>query len=267
MFAPRVALASLSGQSDAAWAKEGEPYAGAAFLGGISLDEPTRTASRAMVERGREEFLPAAPERFVASQLAALEGSGVRPGVNVRTTTPFPLARVASCCRRHGAMLEVNAHCRQDEICAVGGGQALLRDPDRLCEQVATAREQGIAVSVKVRAGVDGVDLPAVARRLESAGASALHVDAMDDERVVGAVADATDLFLIANNGVRGPRTVREYLALGADAVSVGRPSDDPAVLERVRAATAEWFGGRPLQEPERATRQRQPRAPDGGPR
>jgi len=35
---------------------------------------------------------------------------------------------------------------------------------------------------------------------------------------------------------------VREYLAHGADAVSVGRPSDDPVILRRVRAATEEWF-------------------------
>jgi len=35
---------------------------------------------------------------------------------------------------------------------------------------------------------------------------------------------------------------VREYLEYGADAVSVGRPSDDPRVLRRVREATDAWF-------------------------
>jgi len=97
-------------------------------------------------------------------------------------------------------------------------------------------------VSVKVRTELAGVDLVEVARRVERAGADTLHVDAMDSEPVVSDLADATDLFLIANNGVRGRESVREYLHYGADAVSVGRPSDDPAVLERVADAVGEWF-------------------------
>jgi tRNA-dihydrouridine synthase len=60
---------------------------------------------------------------------------------------------------------------------------------------------------------------------------------------VVGRVADATGLFVVANNGVRDQPIVREYLAAGADAVSVGRPSDDPVVLSRVCAAVEDWFG------------------------
>ena len=64
----------------------------------------------------------------------------------------------------------------------------------------------------------------------------------MDSETVVGDVAAATDLFVIANNEVRDAASVREYLAYGADAVSVGRPSRDPegAVFSRVAAAVAE---------------------------
>jgi tRNA-dihydrouridine synthase len=64
----------------------------------------------------------------------------------------------------------------------------------------------------------------------------------MDSEGVVAAVA-AEAPFVVANNGVRDRATVREYLACGADAVSVGRPSDEPAVLRQVRAAVEEWFG------------------------
>jgi TIM-barrel protein len=127
-------------------------------------------------------------------------------------------------------------------MCVAGVGEALLREPARLSEQVETATATGASVSVKVRAEVDGVDLTDVARRIEAAGADAIHVDAMDSESVVADVADATDLFIVANNGVRGRETAREYLGYGADAVSVGRPSDDPEILRAVREATAEWF-------------------------
>ena len=128
-------------------------------------------------------------------------------------------------------------------MCAAGAGEALATAPDRLAAQVETAAATGAAVSVKLRAEVDGVDLPALSARVAAAGADVLHVDAMDSEPVVGEVAAAApEAFVVANNGVRGRETVREYLELGADAVSVGRPSDDPRVLRRVRRATAEWF-------------------------
>ncbi|UPV74547.1 tRNA-dihydrouridine synthase [Halorussus limi] len=247
MFEPRLALASLSGRSDAEWARAADEFAGAAFLGGIALDGPTRAAAREMVERDREEFLPDDPAAFADEQLAALADADLRPGLNVRSASLDPLREVAGVCADRDAVLELNAHCRQDEMCAAGAGEALLRDPDRLREQVRVAAESGARVGVKVRAEVPGADLAEIARAVADAGGDAVHVDAMDSEAVVAevaAVADETDLFVIANNGVRDEATVREYLAYGADAVSVGRPSDDPAVLRRVRAAVDEWFEG-----------------------
>ena len=124
---------------------------------------------------------------------------------------------------------------------ATGAGQALLQAPGRLCDQVRVASDAGATVSVKVRTEVPGVDLPALSVDLEAAGADVLHVDAMDSESVVGDVADATDAYLVANNEVRDRASVEEYLDYGADAVSVGRPSDDPVVLERVREAVLDW--------------------------
>jgi len=246
-FEPRLALASLSGAADAAWARAGAAYAGAAFLGGIAIDGPTRAAARSMTERGRSEFLPPDPVAFVDEQLAAVADAPLRAGVNVRAVSSEPLARVGAVCAHHDAVLEINAHCRQSEMCRAGAGERLLADADRLCAQVETADAAGAPVSVKVRAEA-GVDLPALAARLERAGADAVHVDAMDSEAVVGEVADATGLFIIANNGVRDRPTVRGYLGYGADAVSVGRPSDNPAVLSRVRAAVEEWFAGTRVQ-------------------
>ncbi|WP_115865447.1 beta/alpha barrel domain-containing protein [Halorussus litoreus] len=280
MFEPRLALASLSGRADAEWARAAESFAGAAFLGGIALDEPTREAAREMVDRDREEFLPDEPIAFVDRQLGSLADADLRPGFNVRSASLGPIREVARICADHGAILELNAHCRQDEMCAAGAGESLLRNPDRLREQVAAAaatcsREEErntstAAVSVKVRAEVPGVDLAEIARTVADAGADAIHVDAMDSEEVVAEVggggggpppppptsatsatsAASTDLFVIANNEVRDEATVREYLAYGADAVSVGRPSDDPAVLRRVREATDDWFARAPAEVP-----------------
>jgi TIM-barrel protein len=257
-FEPRVAIASLSGEADTAWARDAAPHVGCAFLGGIALDEPTRAAARSLVDRDREEFLPEDPVAFVDDQLAALADGPLRPAFNVRAASPEPVGAAAAVCAEHDAILEINAHCRQAEMCAAGAGESLLREPERLAAQVRAAGETGATTSVKCRTEV-GADLPAVCRRASEAGADVLHVDAMDSEGVVAEiVAACPDAFVIANNGVRDRRTVREYLSYGADAVSVGRPSDDPAVLRRVRAATDEWFGG------ETNPRTRRP-ATDGG--
>ncbi|WP_348613668.1 tRNA-dihydrouridine synthase [Halobaculum rarum] len=245
---PPLALASLSGDSDAEWARAGADYAGAAFLGGIALDAESRAAVRAMVaDRDRSEFLPADPLAWIAEQLDALADSeaDIRAGVNVRATTEMAIRGAAAVCADRDAILEVNAHCRQAELCAAGCGETLLADTDRLAGYVAAAAGESADVSVKVRAEVDGVDLADTARAVADAGADAIHVDAMDSEGIVGCVKDAApELVVIANNGVRDRRTVREYLAAGADTVSVGRPSDDERVLRRVRAAVDEWADG-----------------------
>jgi len=242
MFAPRVALASLSGESDAEWALANVQHAGAAFLGGIAIDEPTRDAARQMTDRERSEFLPDDPITFIDDQLTELDDAFLRSGFNVRTTTIGPLREAASVCADHDAILEINAHCRQDEMCASGAGEALLSNPDALCDQVEAASDAGAAVSVKVRAEVPGVHLPTLAKRLERAGADAIHVDAMDSERVVKDVVDATDMFVIANNEVRDRDSVFEYLAYGADAVSVGRPSRNPDEVRAIYSAVKEWY-------------------------
>lgn len=245
MFEPRLGLASLSGESDADWARAGQQWAGTAFLGGICLDERSREAAREMVaDRDREEFLPADPLAFVDAQLGALDEADLRPAINVRSATIGPVGDAAAVAADHDAILEVNAHCRQDELCAVGCGERLLADTERLAEYVAAASDAGADVSVKVRAEVPDVDLSETAGAVEAAGADAIHVDAMDSEGMVAKVAAASDLFVVANNGVRDRATVREYLAYGADAVSVGRPSDDPRVLRRVHGAVAGWFDG-----------------------
>jgi TIM-barrel protein len=245
-FAPPLAVASLSGQSDAEWAAAAAPFVGCALLGGIALDAESRGAAREMVrDRDREEFLPADPFAFVERQFAALADVPVRPGINVRSTTVEPVERAATICDDHGAICELNAHCRQDELCAVGCGEALLRDGDRLVEFVRAVAEAGPLASVKVRTEVPGVDLPHLAPRLAAAGADIVHVDAMDSEAMVAEIVDTLDgdAWVVANNGVRDRATVREYLDYGADAVSVGRPSDDPAVLRRVRQAVDECRG------------------------
>lgn len=240
---PPVVAASLSGASDADWAAEVAPYVGCAILGGIALDGPTRRAAAVMVDRGREEFRPEDPFAFIDAELETCADLPLQPGWNVRAVDPAAVRTAGAICASHGAILEINAHCRQAEMCAAGSGEALLADTERLAEQVWARAAAGATVSVKVRTEVDGVDLVEVAETASAAGADLIHVDAMDSEAVVADVAAVTDATVIANNGVRDRRTVREYAEYGADAVSLARPTDDPAVLSGVERAARDLLG------------------------
>lgn len=234
MFDPPLALASLSGRSDATWARAGLPYVGCAFMGGIAICPETREAARAMVARDREEFLPDDPIAFIERNFRTLQETPLRPAINVRSVERAPLVQIAECCRAYDAILEINAHCRQEEMCAVGAGETLLEDLDALTSAVEAAAGCGPDVSVKVRAEIPSIDLGETASRLEAAGASAIHVDAMDTPDAIAEVVDASELYVIANNGVRDAGTTRQYLDRGADAVSIGRAWDRPPVLAAV---------------------------------
>ncbi|MFB6253006.1 MAG: tRNA-dihydrouridine synthase [Halobacteriaceae archaeon] len=246
MFEPRLALASLSGQSDVGWAKQGSPYAGAAFLGGIAIDAETRRAAKQLIERDRNEFLPANPHAFIESQLAALDTVPLRPAINVRTISVTPLERVAEICNEYNAIIEINAHCRQEEMCSVGAGESLLADVDRLSHYVSVAAETGATVSVKTRAEVPDTNLCHVASAIESAGGEIIHVDAMDTESIIADINQVSNCFIIANNGVRDRDSAAEYLSYGADAVSVGRPSDKPRILEQIHQAVVDLTSPHP---------------------
>ena len=240
---PFLVAASLSGAADADWARTAAPHVDAAIMGGIALDPTSRAAARDLVARDRSEFLPDDPMTWIDRQLDRVADAPVRPGVNVRSATRDPIREAAVICAARDAVCEINAHCRQPELRAVGCGESLLRDVDRLAEYVAAAAETGATTSVKVRAEVPGVDLVDVADAVADAGADWLHVDAMDSEAVVSDVA-RPDLTVIANNGVRNRETVAEYARYRADAVSVGRPTEHPAALSRVADAVAAWRDG-----------------------
>jgi len=244
-LAPPIVMASLSGRADAAWARRGAEHVGAAVLGGIALDESTREAARALVDRGRREFLPADPVAFVDAQLAELADLPVVAGFNVRASGPDPIARAARACRRRNAVVEINAHCRQPEMCAAGTGESLLRAPSRLAAQVGAAARTSATVSVKLRAELEGVSVRAVGQRAAAAGADLLHLDAMDSPEAVRALAPV-EATVVANNGVRDGETAAAYFRRGADAVSVARPSTDPDALERIAAAVETQVGSAP---------------------
>ncbi|QYZ78656.1 methanogenesis marker 9 domain-containing protein [Methanofollis formosanus] len=221
-----VVIASMAGITDAAYVLARKEHIGAAFIGGYSIDAETMEASRAMAAGGRDEFVYDDPVAELKEQVSALEGSGVLIGLNLRGSTPASYAAVAEEIG-DGVVYEIDAHCRQPQMTAIGCGEALLHEPHRLAEIVRALKALDVTVSVKMRAGVAENDA-ALARLLWKSGADLLHVDLMDFGYArLRQIRNACPLPLIANNSITSFDRAMDMFAHGADMVSLARRSDE----------------------------------------
>ncbi len=206
------------------------------ILGGYNLDEKTNEAARKEIARGRSEFVSAHPLDFLRSELEAAQGI-TTIAINARAASLPPFVEAALLVKEFGAILEINAHCRQPEMTELGAGEALLKDISGLCEYIREIKKTGVVLSVKTRANV--VNDVELARQLEKAGADIIHIDAMHPEGlntgVIKRVRNATGLFIIGNNSVVDFESAKEYFSHGADMVSVARAVlKNPGIIDHL---------------------------------
>ncbi len=237
-----IALAPMAGITDSKFAFRFR-NAGMIVLGGYNLDDKTNDAAQKEIARGRKEFVSKEPMEFLESELEAAKGL-TTIAVNVRAATIGPYIEAAHLAKKSGAILEINAHCRQPEMLELGAGEALLKDAPRLCEYIREIKKTGVVLSVKTRANV--VNDVELARAVQSAGADIIHIDAMPqngeiqdfpgaDIRVIKRIRNSTDLFIIGNNSVVDFESAKEMFSHGADMVSVARAAhSEPGIIDHL---------------------------------
>ncbi|HJH29388.1 MAG TPA: methanogenesis marker 9 domain-containing protein [Methanosarcinaceae archaeon] len=224
-FKNPIALATMAGITDSAFANEHADRAGLVIIGSFNLDEKTNDAASKLIARDRNEFISDDPFEFLKNEIEGVQSDSV-VAVNVRSTTIEPLLKAAKIVKDVGAILELDAHCRQEEMVDIGVGEALMHDIPRLVDWIGKIKQTGVVLSIKIRANVvNDIDL---ARAIESAGADILHVDAMGevlsaDLRAIRHIRDSTNIFLIGNNSITCFKDAKDMLARGADMISVAR--------------------------------------------
>lgn len=228
-----IATSAMAGITDSRFAAKFR-NAGLVVMGGYNLDEKTGEAASKEIARGRKEFVSADPLDLLKKELEASLGL-TTIAVNVRAASLEPLVHAAHLARKYGAILEINAHCRQPEMLELGAGEALLRDVPRLCEYIREIKKTGVVLSVKTRANV--VNDVELAKAVEKAGADIIHIDAMHpdgmDVGVIKRVRNSMDLFIIGNNSVVDFESAKEMFSRGADMVSVARGLlDNPGLID-----------------------------------
>jgi len=242
-FRNPIALAPMAGIVDSAFANQYAGDAGLVVLGAFNLDKGSMEVASGLASRGRKEFISDEPLELIKREIRAVN-SGSAVAVNVRSTTLEPLIEAAKLVKEEGAILELNAHCKQPEMLKAGMGEALLRDLPRLSAWIKAIKETGVVLSVKVRANI--VNDVKLARLIDKAGADIIHVDAMlegfgADLDAISNYRDATRLFIIGNNSVTDFAAAKDMFSRGADMVSVARGTmENPNLIkELVEGATS----------------------------
>lgn len=222
----------MAGITDAEFLNKVIPYGfDVVTLGGYSLDEKTIEASQKIIERGRKEFHfdldEIIPHIKKEVNLIKKAHPDVLVSANVRSTTPEPIIEASKI--NDLDIIEINCHCRQEEITAIGCGQEMLKRPD-LSDYISQIVDNSKSeVSVKIRGNVHDIDTLHVAKTIEDAGADYLHLDAMDpnvfdaDWKLLENVCNNTNIKVIGNNSVDSAKKVRKMYQCGVYGFSIAR--------------------------------------------
>ena len=223
-------VAPMAGITNADFLNGVIPYGfNVATLGGYSLDSPTIEASKKIIQRGRKEFDFPLDMIFnhIANEVDLIKKThkNVKVSANVRAINPQPIIDVGNISNLD--IVEINCHCRQNEIVSIGCGQEMLKRDDlqNFISQIADNVDS--EVSVKMRANVEGTDSLKIAHLIEDSGADYLHIDAMKkgvfeaDWELLRKISDDVDIKVIGNNSVNSESNVKKMIETGVDGFSI----------------------------------------------
>lgn len=222
----------MAGITDAEFLNKVIPFGfDTATLGGYSLDAETIEASEKIIKRGRNEF------HFLQDEiighikkevnLIKKQHPDVKVSVNVRSTTPQPIIEVSKIDNLD--IVEINCHCRQEEILAIGCGQNMLKRGDLADYIKDVVDNASCEVSVKIRANVEGSDTLKIAKLIENAGADYLHIDAMKagifdaDYDLLTEICSNTNIKVIGHNSIDSEQKIEKMLKTGVYGFSIAR--------------------------------------------
>jgi len=228
-------LAPMAGITDGSFALKLIPHGfDVVSIGGYNTDNKTIEAGEKILERGRNEFN--IPEEdlisYIESEVNIIKDKypEIKVSANLRATSPDSIIEISKI--NNLDIIEVNAHCRQKEFLAIGCGQKMLNNSDKLnnfVSEIVKKVKQKQKVSVKVRANVQGVDSINIAKTVENAGADYLHVDAMKpgvfatDIDIINKISNETSIFIIGNNSITDIESGKMMINAGASGISIGR--------------------------------------------
>ncbi|HIP15752.1 MAG TPA: hypothetical protein EYG87_01605 [Methanothermococcus okinawensis] len=231
----KVVLAPMAGITDGSYCGKYRNLFGIVTLGGLNLDSATLSASKEIVKRGRKEFLYNLNEfeDVIKREVKRARESNALVSVNIRFKDFEEAKRRIEILKKHCDIIELNCHCRQEEIVKLGIGQELLKR-----ENFETLRDflKGIweleiekPIFLKVRANVVPVDefidnLNKVRRYFHG-----IHLDCFnpgrdypDIEYIQEVRRSFKDKIIVGNNSINSIKNAEKMLKY-SDLISVAR--------------------------------------------
>ena len=184
-------------------------------------------------------------------RLCEIDDSERPTGIQLFGHEPQTLAQAARIvCAFSPDWIDINMGCPVHKVVSSGDGSALMRDPKLIFRIVqAVTREVDLPVTVKLRAGIGGVENAVeCAQAAQEGGAAAVAVHGRRREQFYAPAADwgviarvkrAIDISVFANGDIDSPSAALEALAqTGADGLMVGRAAlGNPFLFEQIKAA------------------------------
>ena len=221
----------MAGITNAEFAMKLIPYGfDTVTIGGYNTDNESIDACEKIIKRGRKEFNYPKEEVYsiIENEVNTIKDSfDVTVSANLRGTTPDPLIEISKIPNLD--IIEINCHCRQEELVAVGCGQSMLLRPDLEDYIKEVVKKSDSEVSMKMRANVEGVDNLEIAKLAEDCGVDYLHIDAMKlgvrdaDFDLIQKISNETNIFIIGNNSINSISQAEKMLNAGANGISIAR--------------------------------------------
>ena len=199
-------------------------------IGGYNTDSESIEACEKIIARGRKEFNYPKEDIYnvIENEVNTIKDNfDVTVSANLRGTSPDPLIEISKI--KNLDIIEINCHCRQEELVAVGCGQSMLLRPDLEDYIKEVVKKSKSKVSLKMRANVEGVDNLEIAKLAESCGVDYLHIDAMKkgvrdaDFDLIKEIFENTNIFIIGNNSINSISQAEKMLNAGANGISIAR--------------------------------------------
>lgn len=229
----QVILAAMAGITDGKFAARvfETGCVGKVTIGGYSVGKEMISAAVESTQRGRKEFMMKVGEEAIkiADELENLT-SVSDTIINMRINNPeaaLSFANKLSETISSRPIMEVNAHCRQQEFLDKGGGQNLIKRPEVLSSILSIFKSKDFPVSLKIRGNT--VDPRSFSYLVNNWGIDYLHIDSYRNG------VEGTDLHLltkfiqfsqtkvIGNNSIVDLESAKDILNTGADFISVAR--------------------------------------------
>jgi TIM-barrel protein len=227
-------LAAMAGITDGEFAKYFLEEGGAGYvtIGGYSIGKELAEASLESCRRGRSEFiLQSNNESHEIFQEARKIKQFSRLFINLRINNHLnakSFARnFADLSGNDLPTIEINAHCRQEEIMYHGGGQSLLRRMKELKKIIKAFQARDFNVSVKIRG--NAISPQEIIPLINSWQVNYFHIDSYKagkeetDLELLSLYSKTINTPIIGNNSIIDFNSARAVLNTGVSYYSIAR--------------------------------------------